>query len=635
MTTATAATTATTAATTVALPGAQLLTVDSPATAFQRRWRDLSEATEAIRPLRPVSIAIAASFTVDTLLPFLGCFLAQRGLRAQFTVAPFGQIYQSLLDPSSELRTAGAEITLVLARLEDVCARPLAELALLDPARVAEARASAHAELARLCTALESFEAATTGMVLVGTLPAPASTPLGVLDASHPASVTQLARECNLALWNAAQKRRRIRLVDVDHVIGQLGATRAWDPRMATLAGCPLSSAGLRHLADHLTRAIAALLLPAAKVVVLDLDNTLWGGIVGEDGPGGIAIGPTGLGAAFAEFQDALLALRAQGVLLAVASKNNEADALEIFDHHPGMRIRREHLAAHRISWQSKSESLRQLAAELSLGIDSFVFVDDSPTECAEVSGVLPEVTVVQLPPDPARYALALRAVPALDRMTLTDEDRMRAAAYAAETARTAARAAAEADPDALRAHLRALELVVHVRRIGEPDVPRAAQLTQKTNQFNLTTVRRSEADLEAMRRDPAWRLYALDVTDRFGDYGTTGLVFARRVDGETWDLDTVLLSCRVLGRGVESALLRVVTADLIDAGARRLTGRLIPTKKNAPVRDFLPRHGFVPMASSTASGDSGPGEAFVKEPLPGAPFDDAHVTARFDGGMP
>jgi FkbH-like protein len=139
--------------------------------------------------------------------------------------------------------------------------------------------------------------------------------------------------------------------------------------------------------------------------------------------------------------------------------------------------------------------------------------------------------------------------------------------------------------------------------------------------------VRRSEADLEAMRRDPAWRLYALDVTDRFGDYGTTGLLFAHQGDAATWDLETVLLSCRVLGRGVESAFLRIVTADLVAAGARRLTGRLIPTKKNAPVRDFLPRHGFAP-----APGDSAAGEAFVKEPLPGAPFDDGHITARLDG---
>jgi FkbH-like protein len=600
------------------------LTPESSTGVFQRRWREVSAQPGS---LRPVSIAVTASFTVDTLLPYLGGLLAQRGLYARFTVAPFGQIYQSLLDPSSEVRTAEAEVTLVLARLEDLCARPLAELALLDPDRLGQARADVHAEIERLCSALGAFEAATAGTLLVGTLPSPPSTPLGVLDASHPASLVQLGRECNVALWNAAHRRRRLRLIDVDQVIAELGAAKAWDARMAVLAGCPLSTAALRHLAAHLTRAIAALFVPAAKVVVLDLDNTLWGGIVGEDGPGGIAIGTSGLGAAFAAFQDALLALRAQGVLLAIASKNNEADAFEVFDNHPGMRIRRDHLAAHRISWQSKSESLRALAAELSLGVDSFVFIDDSPTECAEVRSVLPEVTVVQLPQDPARYVEVLRAVPQLDRMTLTDEDRMRAAAYAAEKARTAARAAAEGDPDALRAHLRSLALVVHVRRVGDGDVARAAQLTQKTNQFNLTTIRRSEADVEAMRRDPAWRLYALDVTDRFGDYGTTGLVFAHRTDDATWDLDTVLLSCRVLGRGVESALLRVVTTDLVAAGARRLTGRLIPTKKNAPVRDFLPRHGFV------ATAGEGPGEAYVKEPLPGAPFDDAHVTAHLDDG--
>jgi len=609
-------------------PG-ERLTVESPSGVFQRRWRELSGGPGA-GALRPVSIAVVASFTADTMLPYLGAFLAQRGLLAKFTVAPFGQIYQSLLDPGSDLRTASADVTLVLARLEDLCARPLADLALLDPARVGEARADAHAEIARLCSALESFEAATPGMVLVGTLPAPPHTPLGVLDASHPASLTQLVRECNVALWTAVQKRRRLRLVDIDAVIAQIGGDKAWDPRMAVLAGCPLSTAALRSIADHLTRAIAALILPAAKVIVLDLDNTLWGGIVGEDGPGGIAIGPTGLGAAFAAFQDALLALRAQGMLLAIASKNNEADAFEIFDNHPGMRIRRQHIAAHRISWQSKTESLRELASELSLGVDSFVFIDDSPTECAEVRSVLPEVTVIQLPAEPARYVDVLRAAPQLDRMTLTDEDRMRAEAYAAETARTAARAAVEGDPDALRGHLRALGLRVDVRRIGDGDVARAAQLTQKTNQFNLTTVRRTEADLEVMRRDPAWRLYALDVTDRFGDYGTTGLLFAHRADDTTWDLETVLLSCRVLGRGVESALLRVVTADLIAAGAQRFTARLIPTKKNAPVRDFLPRHGFVP-ASAPPPADL-PGEAFVKEPLPGAAFDDAHVAARLDG---
>jgi FkbH-like protein len=597
------------------------LTVESSPAEFQRRWRELQTARGA---LRSVSIGITASFTVDTLLPYLGCLLAQRGLLAQFVVSPFNQIYESLLDPSSELRRAGCDVTLVLSRLEDVCARRLADLATLDPSNVVAARTAVHDEVARLCDAVASFEAAGAGMILIGTFPAPETTPLGLLDASHIASQTQLNRECNVELWSRVRTLRRARLIDIDQVIARLGADRAWDRRMALISGCPFSTSGLRHVSERIARAIAALSFPPAKVVAFDLDNTLWGGIVGEDGPDGIAIGPTGLGAAFASFQDALLALRAQGVLLVVASKNNEADAMEVFDRHPGMRIRREHLAAHRISWQPKSQSLRELAAELSLGIESFVLLDDNPAECAEVRRLLPEMTVIELPPEPARYVEALRSAPQLDRMGLTDADRTRASGYATERARAAQRIAAAADPAALRAHLRSLELSVRVRTIRDADVARAAQLTQKTNQFNLTTRRRSEAEIEALRRDPSWRLYALDVSDRFGDYGTTGLVFARRIEDEaTWELETVLLSCRVLGRGVESAMLRVVTEDLMAAGAQRLFGRMIPTKKNAPARDFFPRHGFV-----AAKRVSDAGEVFVKEPLPGGKFDDDHVTA-------
>jgi FkbH-like protein len=357
-------------------------------------------------------------------------------------------------------------------------------------------------------------------------------------------------------------------------------------------------------------------------VVVVDLDNTLWGGIVGEDGPQGIVLGETGLGAAFVAFQEALLSLRAQGVLLAVASKNNEADVFEVFDSHPAMRLRREHWAASRIGWQSKSTSLKELAEELSLGLDSFVFVDDSATECAEVRRLLPQVTVVELPPDPARYVEVLRSEPALDRMRLTAEDLMRAVAYDAEKARARAQLSAAdlSDPGALRAHLKSLELKVAARRLRTCDVPRAAQLTQKTNQFNLTTIRRTEAEVELLRRDPEWSLYVLEVVDRFGDYGQTGLIFARRADAHTWHLDTVLVSCRVLGRGVESAFLWQVIEDLTGRGVRTLTARVVPTAKNGPAMDFLPRHGFECDSQDNWS----------RGPLPGQPFDVDHIASEF-----
>jgi FkbH-like protein len=332
-------------------------------------------------------------------------------------------------------------------------------------------------------------------------------------------------------------------------------------------------------------------------------------------------LGESGLGAAFVAFQEALLALRAQGVLLAVASKNNEADALQVFDHHPAMRLRREHWAASRIGWQSKSTSLKELAQELSLGLDSFVFVDDSATECAEVRRLLPQVTVIELPPDPARYVEVLRSHPALDRMRLTSEDLMRAVSFDAQKARARAQlsAAESSDPEALRAHLESLKLKITVRRLRSGDVPRAAQLTQKTNQFNLTTIRRSEAEVELLRRDQEWALYVLEVADRFGDYGQTGLIFARRVNAHIWHLDTVLLSCRVLGRGVESAFLWLVIEDLAARGATTLTARLVRTAKNGPVMDFLPRHGFTCDSEDT----------WTRWPLPGQPFAIGHIASE------
>ena len=597
----------------------QELTVQSGSVEFQRRWRELRDHPGERRPL---CVALVGSFTLDTLVPYLGCFLAQRGFAPCFIIAPFNQVYQSLLDANGVVRSGKPDVVLVLTRLEDLCAPQLQRLTTLVPEAVQSARAEAHDEVARLCSALLGFEQVETSALVVGTLPPPVSSPLGLLDGSHPASLHHLVRELNLTLWQTTQQARSMRLVDIEAVLGVLGTERTWDHRMAYLAGCPLSTAALRSLGASLARVVGALFLPTAKVVVVDLDNTLWGGIVGEDGPQGIVLGETGLGAAFVAFQEALLSLRAQGVLLAIASKNNEADVFEVFDSHPAMRLRREHWAASRIGWQAKSTSLKELAEELSLGLDSFVFVDDSATECAEVRRLLPQVTVVELPPDPARYVEVLRSEPALDRMRLTAEDLMRAVAYDAEKARARAQLAAAdlSDPGALRAHLKSLELKVAARRLRSCDVPRAAQLTQKTNQFNLTTIRRSEAEVELLRRDPEWSLYVLEVVDRFGDYGQTGLIFARRADAHTWHLDTVLLSCRVLGRGVESAFLWQVIEDLTGRGVRTLTARVVPTAKNGPVMDFLPRHGFECDSQDNWS----------RGPLPGQPFDIDHIASEF-----
>lgn len=612
----------------------------TPTRAVHARWRALQEDPAGLRPL---TVALCASFTSEPLWPHLGCALSDRGLFARFVAPSFGQIYQALLDASGPVRAAAPDLTVVLPRAEDLCAPALRRLATLDPQAVSAARAEAHAEIERLCQALSRFTQETPGSLLCATLPPPQSTPLGVLDASHPASERHLRAELNLQLFQHAQRAPRTRLFDLAAVVESVGTARAYDSRLFHLSRCPFSREAQQAIAAALCRALSPLVSPPAKVLVLDLDNTLWGGVVGEDGPAGLSISDSGLGAAFAAFQEALLCLRHQGVLLCVASKNNEADALEVLDHHPGMRLRRHHLSAWRIGWQPKSESLRALARELGLGLDAFVFIDDNPVECAEVRQQLPQVTVLQLPQDPADYVEALRALPVLDRMSLTAEDRLRPEHYAAQRARRALEMPSEreggeqgaapgpgtrADPEALSAHLRDLGLRLFVRRLRAEDVPRAAQLTQKTNQFNLTTIRRTEGEMEALRRDPACAVYVAEVADRYGEYGLTALAIVTPAPGDEGAaaLDTLLLSCRVLGRGVETGLLQVIARDLRRAGKLRLLGRFVPTAKNAPARDFLQAHGFVP-----APGASGQ-EAMRLQPI--APSKDApHLTIEIAEG--
>ncbi len=563
------------------------LTTDASTRTILSRWRSILADPSGLRPLR---IGIAASYTVEPLLPALGCFLADRGLAATFVVTPFNQIYQSLVDPQSTLREAPLDLTLVLPRLEELCGRALHELSTLAPEAISTARGASRAEVAQLASVVASYARTSNGPVICGNFAKAPSSPLGVLDATHEASEGQLRRELNVDLWRSLSQTHVI-TVDVEDAVAQCGAANAYDDRMWHVSRHPYSVAFGKQLAYWISRTIAPLFVAPAKVIVLDLDNTLWGGVIGEDGIGGIALGDSGLGSAYVAFQEALLAYRNQGVLLCVASKNNERDALEVFDKHSAMRIRREHLAAYRINWNRKSDSLVELSRELNVGVDSIVFIDDSPTECEEVRHVLPQVTVLQVPSDPALIVAALRSVPALDRVALTSEDRARAEQYRIEFERQSVAPKAGSTARELSEYLRSLGLKVTVRRPTTDESARVAQLTQKTNQFNLTTIRRTEPEIDALMSDPTWRVFVLTASDRFGDYGLVGVCIVRAA--ERLEIDSFLLSCRILGRGVETAFLACVLRDLSTIKGDTVYANLVETPKNVPVRQFLPSHGF------------------------------------------
>jgi len=302
----------------------------------------------------------------------------------------------------------------------------------------------------------------------------------------------------------------------------------------------------------------------------------------------GIQIGLEYPGAAHRALQRAILDLYQRGIILAVCSKNNPADAMEALENHPGMLLRPQHFAALRINWEDKAQNLREIAAELNIGIDAVAFLDDNPVERERVRAALPEVTVIELPKDPLGYAEALRACPVFERLSLSVEDRERGRYYAEQRQRESYRQSATS----LEEFYRSLQQEVELVPVAPETVVRVAQLTQKTNQFNLTTRRYSEQQIEAMATDPEWCVYSVRVRDRFGDNGLVGVAITRDL-GRNCLIDSLLLSCRVLGREVETALLFFLTVQARRRGAEVLQGWFRPTAKNALARDFYARQGF------------------------------------------
>jgi FkbH-like protein len=319
----------------------------------------------------------------------------------------------------------------------------------------------------------------------------------------------------------------------------------------------------------------------------------MWGGIVGEDGPEGLQLGNSGLGNAFSEFQHALLQLSQRGFLLAVASKNNPADALEVLEKHPDMVLRPDNFACLKINWQDKPSNLREIARELNIGIDSLVFLDDNPVERSIMRQALPEVLTVELPSDPALYRRTLLELPEMDVLQVTEEDLARARMYHEQQARDQFQKQLDSSGAGIEKFLWDLQQRVIVARADNLSLPRIAQLINKTNQFNLTTIRYTEAQVREMAASTqTHRVYGIKVIDRFGDNGLTGVAIIE-TGVESWRIDTLLLSCRVMGRTVETALLNYLMEQARASGATLLEGEYRPTAKNSVVARLYPEHGF------------------------------------------
>ena len=412
-------------------------------------------------------------------------------------------------------------------------------------------------------------------------LPSPPALPLAAEDPAREASHR----------WRSGLAAMELPVLDLESLAAEVGRTNFYNAKTWYFGALPFSAEGEKRLAQEAARVLRVLNCSRKKCLVLDLDDTLWGGVISEDGLEGIALSDHGVGAVYRDVQTLVKALSAQGVLLAVNSKNDLEDALLPFRKHPHAVLQEEDFAVVRANWRPKPENVRDIAGVLNIGMDSMVFIDDNPAERAAVRAACPEVEVPEFPSDTSALPAFIRKV--ADQFftapRLSAEDAGKTAMYRAEAQRAEARAHAS-----LEDYLASLEMQLSLRPLNEEEIPRAAQLCAKTNQFNLTTHRYSEADLRALTRDKRRRAWIAGLSDRYGDYGRIALVIAELDKGETSaSFDTFLMSCRAMGRGVESALLAWVEELLAAEGVTRLTGHYLPTAKNGPVKDFWRDMGY------------------------------------------
>ncbi len=402
-----------------------------------------------------------------------------------------------------------------------------------------------------------------------------------------------LQHEFEAQLYALAARYPALHVLALDQALQGIGMQAAFDPRNYYAARCRLSRQGLMTTASALASLWQRIQRPPCKVLALDCDNTLWGGVVGEVGLAGIALGSDGMGKLYADLQAVARAWAQQGVLLVLLSKNNAADVWQVFDQHPGMVLKRDHIVASAINWQDKPGNLKQLMNELGLGLDSVLFVDDNPLERAAMREALPQVQVLELPAAVTDWPAALASADALVRFTLTADDQHKTAQYRERAAFISARHEAGDE----HGFLQRIAMQPRWLALDAGTLARAEQLCAKTNQFNLRLQRHSAARLQQLAAEPGCVAGLVTLSDRFGDHGITGLAIAR-VRGEVAVLDTFLLSCRVLGRHLEAWLLAAVIARLRAQGVRWLLAQYCPGERNQLAADFLAVHGLHPFAT-------------------------------------
>ena len=539
-------------------------------------------AGHSLSPLTPFRLGILSHATTDFIVPAFIASAARHGIALECVSAPYGQVMQEAMSADSDINRAQLDAVLV--------AMDYRGYSLTSTAGDADAaKTTVEAALGQLEMIRSGITANGRTVCIVQNLAPPVETLFGNLDGVLPGTLVHGIHEFNRGLAQRLVGSHDV-LFDVAGIAATVGLAEWYSPDQWNLAKLPFSSTYLPLYGEHGARLIAALRGKSRRCLISDLDNTLWGGVIGDDGVEGIQVAQgDATGEAYLSVQRYLLELRQRGVILAVSSKNNDETARLPFRKHPEMLLREDHFAAFQANWEDKASNIQAIANELELGLEAMVLLDDNPAERALVREFLPQVAVPELPDDPAFYARVLSAAGYFELVTFSSEDLKRADFYQ-DNAR---RINLQKQSTDIEDYLASLKMVITFQPFDETGRPRITQLINKSNQFNLTTKRYTEPEVAAAEKDPTCFTLQVRVADIFGDNGMISVAICRKRDADVWEIDTWLMSCRVIGRRIEDTVLREIVDHAKRAGIHKLAGTYIPTGRNQLVVRHYEKLGF------------------------------------------
>jgi len=556
--------------------------------------------------LNRIKLAVVADWSVQMLSQALRGYGYEKGYDVVIYEAAFDQMEAELLNGESELYAFQPDYILIFTSAEKLQSN-------FYKGKERDGRIFAERELARLRTLWDSVRNFSDAKLLCCNYCEADDGVFGNYAGIFSESFLFAVRHLNAVMAKEAAARRDVTLIDISSLQNLYGREKIFDARLYYLSKTIFAMDVLPDVAERILSVIETLKGRVKKCLVTDLDNTIWGGIIGEDGMEGIQIGELGIGKAYSDLQLWMKELSKRGIALAVCSKNDEDKAREPFEKHPDMVLRMEDIAVFIANWRDKAENIREICRILNIGLDSVVFLDDSPFERELVRQMLPEVTVPELPKDPALYLTTLQRLNLFETVSISEEDRERGRLYRQEAQREELRKRGISFEE----YLENLDMTAELKPFDKFSIPRVAQLTQRSNQFNLRTIRYTEQDIEKIAIDQVnYTTLSVSLKDRFGEYGLIGVVILKKISFDTWFIDTLLMSCRVLKRGVEEFIFNEIVNLSRKSGIDYIIGEYLPTAKNKMVEDLLERFGFLRTENGQwklTVADYSPKRTFVK----------------------